>query len=422
MFYQKRSSIFFLFVLAFGLRLALLAALYSHRTFFDPGYVTDQWDQIAQNLIHGRGFSWVPDGSVPTITRAPGYAVVLAALIWITGHNLLLIRILYLAVDALIAVMVYQFSRQLLRDHAAAWMSGLFYAFFLLPAWHAVKLAPDPMFALLLLLQAIVFDKLLNAKEQRRVLTLALWCGVMVGAAILTRKATLVLCPLWCVALVLRRWRWRTTVLAIGSCSLLACLMVAPWLYRNYRVAGAIAPTETLTWFNYWYGDIADREMEHLSTAEFSAAAAEYIGSLDGSGVYLPYALAPAADLARERRFRDLAFRQLREAPGHVAAKTVRNVPRWWYLSETGRMSRITRPLALVVAALFVFGAWVARRRGLLDMRCAVPLLTVLLLNLAYAPLFSIMRYMVPVVPFVALFAGLAIADAGKRLGRPGKR
>jgi hypothetical protein len=243
-----------------------------------------------------------------------------------------------------------------------------------------------------------------------------LLCGITIAALILTRKATLVLCPLWGVALLLKKWRPRTTALALGVCATVACVIVAPWLYRNYRVAGGIAPTETLTWFNYWYGDIADREMERLNTTDFAMAASTFIGSLDGSGVYLPYALPPAVDLARERLFRDLAFKQLREAPGHVAAKTMRNIPRWWYLAETGRMTKFTKPLGLGMAALFVYGVIVLSRRNGLDARTLVPALTVVLLNLAYAPLFSIMRYMVPAVPFIAVFVGVAVSGLGQRL------
>jgi len=409
-----------LLLLALGLRLALAVALYSRPSLFDPSYVTDNWDNIARNLLHGRGFSWVEDGSVPTMTRGPGYTVYLAALMLVTRDDLLLMRIIYLALDSAMAVAVLRMGCRVFNDRATGTVAGLFYAIYLLPAWHIMKLAPDALFSFVLFMALAAFVAMVESKQRGfRSTWLAVLAGILFGFAILTKQTAVLLLPVWVGVLLLQRQNYRAVVPSVLVWVVAAGIIVTPWLYRNYRLAGTIAPTETLTWFNYWYGDFADRNMSNMSAEEFSNAAADYIRNLGGSGIYLPYSLPPRVDLEREKLFRNLAFHQIKSEPGHVVAKSMRNVPRFWYMIETGRMTRPSRVIGGLVGALFVSGSILSLLRWRRSPGAMLMLSTVVCFNLAYAPVFSIMRYMIPVVPYVAMFVGIVLVDLARRARKP---
>jgi hypothetical protein len=414
----KRGVLLSLVLLGLVLRLALLAALHSHPNYFDAAYVTDQWNQIARNIIAGNGYSWVPGGGVPTITRAPGYALFLAALIRLTHDNLLLIRVAYLVLDSILVGLVMRLSWKLVRDRTVAFVAGLFYAVYLLPAWHIAKLSPDAFFSCILLVAVMTFLEMLDARDTRAVVKWAVVSGVCLGAAILTRKVAMLLAPVWLIAFLFRPRPRAVKMRALVAYMLAAAVVVAPWLYRNARVAGQMAPVETLTWFNYWYGDFADRSLDTMNPKDFSDAAAAYIGALDGTGVYLPYALTPAADLERERRFRAMAMEQARKDPGHVVARFARNVPRFWYLTETNRMTQLTMWFGAVLASLFVYGSIVALRETTRSAGIIMLCASVVLVNALHALVFSIVRYMIPVVPYIAVFVGFALSDLRSRWSR----
>lgn len=178
-----------LVLLALALRLALLAGLYAKPSLFDAAYVTDRWDQIAHNLLDGHGFSWVKGGGVPTITRAPGYAVFLAALIRVTGNNLLAMRIIYLALDSLLVWVTIRLAWKVTQNRRAALGSGLFYAVYLLPAWHIAKLSPDAFFSFVLVGAVAAMLVLIDRETRRSLLIWAIAAGVCLGLAILTRSS-----------------------------------------------------------------------------------------------------------------------------------------------------------------------------------------------------------------------------------------
>ena len=66
---------------------------------------------LAQNLIKGCGLSW--DCQQPTSYRMPGYPIILAAVFWGFGENLLIIRLLQAIIGALTCLPVYYIGKQL---------------------------------------------------------------------------------------------------------------------------------------------------------------------------------------------------------------------------------------------------------------------------------------------------------------------
>jgi hypothetical protein len=113
-----------------------------------------------------------------------------------------------------------------------------------------------------------------------------------------------------------------------------------------------------------------------------------------------------------------MAMEQARKDPGHVVARFARNVPRFWYLTETNRMTQLTMWFGAVLASLFVYGSIVALRETTRSAGIIMLCASVVLVNALHALVFSIVRYMIPVVPYIAVFVGFALSDLRSRWSR----
>jgi hypothetical protein len=399
-----------LIVLALGVRLGVLGGLYTHPGFFDPNYVTDHWDHISHNVIAGNGFSWTEDGSVPTLTRGPGYVGFLTVLTLLTHENLFAMRVLYLLVDVVLVLLVARLSYEVIASRKGALLAGVVYAMYPIPAWHIVKLSPDAFFSFVLISTMLLFLTTMQrhgpAPRYRRVVA----AGVLLGLAILTKKTALIAAPAWLlIALWSRRFE-RAAWLRAVVYAMAAALVVAPWLYRNYRVAGRPAPLQTMTWHVFWYGEFVDREGGRVESADFENRAVDFLGSLAGEHPYrISHELTPQEDLDREAKLKALALQYIRENPGAMAAKMARNLIRFWYRTETGRMGRYTGTMGATLFLLMLIGVGSLVVSHRFNERAATLLATIVVFQLAYAPVLSHIRYMIPVSPCVSIFGGYGL-------------
>jgi len=408
--FRKREYLA-IFVIALAVRMFALAALYTVPVSFDPDYVTDGWDTISNNVIEGHGISWTKDGSFPTISRGPVYPLFLAALIKVTNHNLLTVRLLYMVIDALIALLVLGLSYMVLGSRSAAIWSSIFYIVFLLPAWHVAKLAPDALFSLLLLVASMLFLKVfLRADQKRPSLSMAVVSGLVLGLAILTKKTILLLPLLWIVLALSKRGSRRSMSVALLVWLVASAAVVSPWLYRNYKLTGKFAFGQAMTWYVYWNGVMVDAELGHSIPGGFPEWAREYTQELRMDGHRTPIPLPPKEELLRAERLKNLAVRHMKEDFGYFLARYARNVVRFWYLSDTGRARLYTGIIGAIVFILFAFGTGFLFATRRVNRGAVFLLITIVYTNLVYAPVLAVFRYLIPVAPFIAVFVGFGLS------------
>lgn len=416
-FRHKRAWLLLVLLLGAMLRIGLFSYYHSHPQHFDHRYVPDSWDTLAKNIIAHHSFSFAEDGATPTIARTPPYALFLAGLSLMTGGNLPAMRLLYLVLDTLFILAVVRFGYFAARSEPAALWAGLVYALTPLTAWYCIKLSPDAFISWIVVAHLFLCMRSF-ARTPRRpaAFSLVVLAGLFAGFACLTKNLLLPLTMcLLLLAAVSHRFNRRFLLAALIYLSALASVL-SPWLYRNYRIAGTPAPLHSLTWLVYWYGEYVDEHTEGLGAPGFNDSANRYIAGLVGESGTVPiYALDAASDLARERTLRRLAFQRIGNDPGHFLAKSSRNLLRFWYLTETRRLVAITRLFAVCISALFIAGMALllgSNRRHEL----AYLVLAILYFNIAHAPFFAIIRYLVPVLPFICVFAGYALYAGTKAL------
>jgi hypothetical protein len=407
-------------LVAILLRVVMLIVLYSlPNGAYNPLHITDKWDNLSRNIIELHKFSWVEDGSTPTITRTPVYPLFLAGLIAATGDNLFLMKLLYMVLDGILVLMIMRLTKAVFGDVTASRWAGLFYCLFLYPAWHASKLSPDVFFSFLLLGAMMLYLRYMhNPAELQPPWRGIFVTGLMCGLVVLTKKVGMLLIPIWLLLTLARKRFALRTIVIVAVMAIAAALVLTPWLYRNYRVAGRPAPLQTLTWTIYWYGEYVDANLHRLSDPAFRDDVNNYVSDLAGNSINkMPYALTVKEDMRRDARLRSLALHHMREDPGHLLAKSARNIVRFWYLTETGRMTKYTGVIGAILFTLILLGLAYAARTGHLNDRAVLVLLTILYFNLIYAPFFSIMRYMIPVAPYIAVFAGYGLSRVSRGTG-----
>ena len=230
--------------------IALLARLVASRV-LDGDLLSRTWEyeEVALNLLNGRGFVGVLNGSQYWTLVHPLYPALCAAVYSLVGHS------------SLAAMQVVQ---------AAAVVPAAWFAFRLGSEWGGrvagllaaagVTLHPALLLFSLrrhaLWLDAVFFLMLLWATWRTSVpprLTRSLTLGALFGIGLLSRATTAVFMIAACGWLI---WQWRQPLRDSLRHAALICgaamLLASPWLIRNalvlHRPAGFISPTSYALW------------------------------------------------------------------------------------------------------------------------------------------------------------------------------
>jgi 4-amino-4-deoxy-L-arabinose transferase-like glycosyltransferase len=198
---------------------------------------------LVQNLLAGRGFSL----QGPTAITPPLYVFFLAGVYRVFGSPAA-VRVLQALLGGLACVLLYAAARRL-ADPTTALVAGLVMGAHPLVAYFAGLHLTENLFLVFVLL--VVLQS--TAVARRPAAASALWLGVLVGMAALTRAAFLFFLPLllpWAVS----QWGWRRSatyrVFALATAG--AVLVILPWTLRNYMVFRAVVPIQSNSGMVFW--------------------------------------------------------------------------------------------------------------------------------------------------------------------------
>lgn len=203
----------------------------------------DQYHQIAIDLASGQPF--------PTIDVPWGYGYFLALSYRIFGPTPAPALVAQVVLNALIPLLVYRIA---LRgfDRRVAALATCLVAVLSFNTVYASTEASDSVCTFLFTLMLWTF---VEARHGDR-WTMYVGTGVLLGLSAQFRPNLLLLpAALAAFHVVSRRFAWRS----IGQGVILgvvAALMLAPWVLRNYRLAGEFIPTSTHGGVQLWYGSL----------------------------------------------------------------------------------------------------------------------------------------------------------------------
>jgi 4-amino-4-deoxy-L-arabinose transferase-like glycosyltransferase len=418
---QGRGPLILILVVALGLRVGLVATTGEHVPWGDPL----DYDRHAAHLVeHG---TYPPSNQAapgsPAAFRPPAWPHLLAGVYEVTGERWTAGRLAAAVLGTLSVALVYAIAGAALGPavgRAAGWVAAVFPPMVFLSG----SLVAESLFVPLMLASAWAT---LRARDHEHRFRWAVMAGAACGLAALTRTNGLALLVPVAIGLAAasgcrpRRPAARA-VLVPAVAMLAAALTIAPWTIRNAAAFGEFVPVSTqggYTMAAVWNADAdisgPDRGAPHYGPVE-------------------PYQHRPGVDeveLARtlRRQGRDYA----EDHPGYVVELAGLNVLRmfklagdesftfYWNLErDMTPWRRAVDSVGLAVVAALALLALVARRgrRGL----ARAPLWLWLFPALMFASSVLLLgnpRYRAPIDPFLALAAGVGVAEVLRRGPRP---
>lgn len=223
--------------LAAVLRVGAIAYLHSTRTAPEENRI------IAANLAAGRGFTFTEFGVTgPTAIRGPLYPMLLAV---VGPDRVAFVLAVNVAAGIAGVVLAYLLTRQLLGRGRVPWVVGTLFA-----VW------PTQVYAATLT-QGLAIAVPLTLAAIRLAMTaappVAVAGGLLAGLAALCEPSLAL--PLLLVLFVIGR---RVPPQSAALYGLTACVVVAPWLYRNAVVFGRPTPVTSNFWRSAFLGNGPD--------------------------------------------------------------------------------------------------------------------------------------------------------------------
>jgi hypothetical protein len=227
--------------LAFVIRIALNAQFQGMSSGPDPDMGPDavNYNQLAENLVHGRGYVL---GRYPTLHYPPGVPFLLAATYAIGVEDYVAARVVYSALGAAVCGLTV-----LLAGHFAsrpfALMAGLGLALYPDHAFWSMHFLSEVPLGVLYALLALAHIRLLHTSGWLPSLVI----GALFGVASLMSPRTLLVIPVyWSLLWLAPRLRSPTIFARIVAIQAVAlALTLAPWTVRNYRIAGSFVPVSS---------------------------------------------------------------------------------------------------------------------------------------------------------------------------------
>ncbi|MCS7306223.1 MAG: hypothetical protein NZ602_14090 [Thermoguttaceae bacterium] len=352
----------------------------------------DGYARYGFRIAEGRGL--VDDQGRPTAFRGPTYPLVCAGLALVFGPRLEVVQtaqcVFYALANGLIGLLAYRYGAGL-RVVVLTMLGVMFFW----PAWPwFCHIFTEPLFTLLLALILWSWLEMVRQPRWWKHLLTGLWLAV--GA--LCRPEVYVLVPIPLLD-TLRQHGWKIWRAWGGVAWLLVgfALLEVPWVVRNWLSVGRAILT-------------ADAGMENFFLATWYQEA-----NWQGNPLHDPKRFPPAGQgfwqlplEERNRIFRELAWQNIREAPGQVLLCMPKRLlmfffqypPRGWLPTWKSLL------LGVPLYGLAVVGYLVAPETLKILLRRALAILAVL--ALVHTLLVSEFRYSAPVQPYVLLMASTA--------------
>lgn len=385
-----------------------------------PGYApfgdAADYDRIARFLEYFGTYppSTFADPTGPSALRPPGYPYLLAGLYEVVGVRWQLARIVGAVLGTVAVALLWAIVRRLWDGRLALWAAGVAAV---LPSlvWVGGGLTAESLFVPLLL--GAVW-----AAVRHRGAPGAGWvaaAGVLLGLAVLTRtNGAIAVLPLLVAAWLPRR-RWTDPVVLLVGLA----LALAPWTVRNAAAFGSFSPLGTQSGFTMIGAWNAEAEKD----GRFRAAWRVPMDLPELRPVLQQYG---TDEVDVDADLRERALEYAADHPGYVVSATAIHARHLLHLTtdtegasggsfrEMGMPRWTWTPTVVafwsLLAASAVGAVLLARRRGAggPPWLWAVPIV----LFLSVVPLLGPPRYRVPVDPFLAILAAVALTAAIDRV------
>ncbi|OFA03320.1 hypothetical protein DUGA2_30460 [Duganella sp. HH101] len=350
---------------------------------------------MAVNLLAGRGL--VEGGNSAFLSA--GYPLfVLAPVFAVCGHHLLAALLANAVLCTVSGWLIYLIAKEAGAGRPGRLLSVGIYAIYL-PSWiYAAYLAKENLMTPLMLGVVLLSLRCVRNPSAR----IAVSVGAVLGLLAITGNAGLALTPMLAIALAMSPLSVPEKLARLGLAGLVAVLVVAPWLVRNYQAVGAPV-LNTNGGFNLYLGNNPAADGMFISIADTPRGATWQ-------------QLRKQGEVAANNTLKAEALAWIRRNPARFLTLSFQKAALFWMppIHEgEGPQSKgeaLTR-LAWLAQYLLICGAAVA---GMACRRLRTPntgliWLAILGYTAVHMIFYVIYRYREPIMPLLIILAALVI-------------
>jgi 4-amino-4-deoxy-L-arabinose transferase-like glycosyltransferase len=373
----------------------------------------DGYDYLAANIASGHGYRFYPD-TARTIMREPGYPILLAGILLAFGKSFVAIKITNVCLALATAWLMTRLAVRVSSAPIMVFAPSLLFLFHPATLIAEDRGGVEILFTFLIVLFMVA---LYRALENNLWWGYAL-AGASLGLTVLV-KSTPILFPLVLLGYLMavdRKRRWSASGhIALMIVSLFAVL--SPWIIRNYSLTGKFIPTASVLGVSAQAGQYM---CEHRSSGEplwqIDREAAYERDDLARSlgyrfksdDFYYQTFYATADELNFSSYLANRVKGNYEQHPLLCVKCIASNLIWFWTAGKTKQATIANTLIQLPYLALGIAGVVLSLKNG--TWRVIGPMvLFVVYIVCVHAPILAQARYSMPLIPFISIFAAVAI-------------
>lgn len=377
----------------------------------------DGYNLIAENVAEGHGYRWRAD-MAETMTREPGYPLLLAAAFKIAGPTIEAAYLLNLVLAAGIAIMLIVLAKRLTGDPRAPVIAALLFLFYPGTLISEARGGVEILFVFVGLGFLLAF----YWAAEKGGLWRYLLAGLAFGAVVEVRSTPITFPALLLAYVLFTTTEPRERLTAAFRVAILVGgmgLVMFPWVVRNYRLVHEFVPFPTIQGLatqeglcicrNVSFG-VDDVPVIREAGRERSDLARDLGMRFEGVE-YFQMFYYTHDEVAFNRILAGTARKEYAKDPGLLVGCAAKNLFfNIWFLGKTWNVTKLNMLLQVPVLALVFYGLWVVwRRRELRKM--GFLLIFAGSIAITHSLVIAEARYSIPVLALLTIPASVGVAS-----------
>lgn len=378
-----------LFIFALAIRLAYVLSLPAGKLSPDA----HDWMSIAWSIAQGHGFgdSW----------RPPGHAFFLGGIFFVFGKSVAAARVIQSLLGAFVCLLTYKTGKRLFSETAGR-IAGALMAFYPYAIAQTGDLISESFFTFMIALAVYHIVKTAETPSWRNIAL----TGVAMGLAGLTKSTILPFFFLACAWL----W-WQTGKFRAGFVAgIFTLLTIMPWTLRNYYHydKSYVMPVST-PWLTFYFS-LCDGAYQQEKLGELDTPMPDDVAArvLPPDAAYMDSLPPPA----RDKYCRETALAWIKANPEKFSELLGRRLVHFWRLYPL-MAYKWQKYAAMATSGVYIPLCFIGIILSIREFKKTSLLISMFATySLVHMIFFSMLRYRVPLDPYVIIFAGYSISLA----------
>ncbi|HKW34947.1 MAG TPA: glycosyltransferase family 39 protein [Candidatus Acidoferrum sp.] len=387
---------------------------------YSQNYYADGYDQLAANLAAGNGYRFYPD-TAQTLMREPGYPVLLAGIYKLFGSNFEIVKLMNMIMAFGAAYVMTLIGREISTNPLLIYGAPLLFLFHPETLMAESRGGVEVLFGFILVLYiSTVYRMLRTDRWLAYVLS-----GAVLGITLLVRS-TPILFPavLFGYFLFVRR-QSKSSFFLVRNFTLkivTTCLVISPWIVRNYLLTEKVVPTASVLGVAAQTGlylathhEIGNVGVDWEAAMERNRLAQE-LGYPFRAGYY-QYFYSPADELAFSQYLSRRVANEYKASPFLFAKTMSLNLIKFWCGGKTGKSVALDATIQFPFLALAISAVVLCIKGGRAKIVAPLALLCVYIVGVSI-PILAQARYAAPLIPFMSILGVITLLALKQRLGK----